>query len=149
VLPLLSAPHHRVSDRKHPAIANTAVNPGVLFGISAVVPSAAGVVVFTASGFFVGAGVTLSSGGASAAVAVADGVGAFVAVTVGAGVPNHPGGYVPSPPPVLPPNIPVNAKEQTTAHQTPPPHDAGQCTSQRRVSLCNSQPSKQAAHLHS
>jgi hypothetical protein len=82
-----------------PAIAKTAVNPGAsFFGFPAVVPSAAGGVVFAAAGFtFVGAGVTRLPGGTSVAVVVA--AGAFVAVTVGVGVPPHPGGYVPPPPP--------------------------------------------------
>ena len=86
-----------------PAITKTAVNPGSpCFAALAVVPSAAGAVAVAAAGLFVGAGVTRSPGGASVAVAVADGADAFVAVTAGVGVSNHPGGYVPLPP--LPPD---------------------------------------------
>jgi hypothetical protein len=61
-------------------------------------PSAAGAAAFAAAGLFVGAGVTRSPGGAAVAVAFADAAGAFVAVTAGVGVSNHPGGYVPPPP---------------------------------------------------
>ena len=78
-------------------IAKTAVNPGAsFFAVSAVVRSDAGAVAFAAAGLFVGAGVTLSPGGV--AVAFVDAACAFVAVTVGVGVSNHPGGYVPPPP---------------------------------------------------
>ena len=77
-------------------IANTAANPGAS---PAAVPSAAGAVVFAAAGFtFVAAGVTRSPGGASVAVAAVVAAGDFVAATVGVGVPNHPGGYVPAAP---------------------------------------------------
>ena len=61
-------------------IANVAVKPGALFaGFVVAVPSAAGAAAFAAAGFtFVGAGVTLSAGGAT--VVLIDGVGAFVAI---------------------------------------------------------------------
>ena len=49
---------------------------------------------------FAGVGVTRSP--ADAGVTPDDGVDVGVAVGVGVGVPNHPGGYVPSPPPPPP-----------------------------------------------
>ena len=73
------APHHHVSECKHPRDRKDRGEPGrTLLRAHAVVPSAAGAVVFAAAGFFVGAGVTLSAGGAN--VTLVDGVGAFVAI---------------------------------------------------------------------
>ena len=80
---LPSAPHHRVSGCKRPCDREDRGEP--FFAVPAVVPSAAGAVAFAAAGFFVGAGVTRSPGGASVAAPVAGAAGVFVAVTVGAG----------------------------------------------------------------
>ena len=69
-------------------IANTAVKPGALFAGAVVgAPSAAGVVAFDAAGFtIVGAGVTLSAGGATAAAPAAGRGGAWVVGCFAAGI---------------------------------------------------------------